>query len=67
VVYCRAALRASVAWLAMLATGCQVRLYDGSFLDWSGREELPIEIGPAEPAHGATRAGAQSMTIGTSD
>jgi thiosulfate/3-mercaptopyruvate sulfurtransferase len=67
VVYCRAALRASVAWLAMLATGCQVRLYDGSFLDWSGREDLPIEISPAEPANGAIRAGAKSMTIGTSD
>lgn len=45
VVYCRAALRAAVAWLAMHVAGAPVRLYDASFLDWSRRPGLPIETG----------------------
>lgn len=37
--------RASVAWLALRLAGLPARMYDGSFLDWSQRSDLPIERG----------------------
>lgn len=43
IVYCRSGIRASVAWLALHLAGAPVRLYDGSFLDWSSRPGAPIE------------------------
>jgi thiosulfate/3-mercaptopyruvate sulfurtransferase len=46
--------RASVAWLAMQLAGRQVRMYDGSFLDWSQRDGLPIET---EDRRGVAAAG----------
>ncbi|MHB8619365.1 MAG: sulfurtransferase [Chloroflexota bacterium] len=48
VVYCRSGQRAAVAWLAIHLAGAPVRLYDGSFLDWSSRRDLPIEAGVRE-------------------
>lgn len=43
IAYCRSGIRASVAWLALHLAGAPVRLYDGSFLDWSTRAGSPIE------------------------
>lgn len=43
ITYCRSGIRASVAWLALHLAGAPVRLYDGSFLDWSTQAGSPIE------------------------
>ncbi len=46
VMMCQSGTRASYATLALLALGYpDVRLYDGSWLDWSSRSELPV-VGP---------------------
>jgi thiosulfate/3-mercaptopyruvate sulfurtransferase len=45
IAYCAVGVRASVAYLALRQLGLQVRLYDGSFAEWTGAA-LPVEIGP---------------------
>ena len=42
--YCRSGARASLAWLALTRAGRSVRLYDGSYQDWTQRG-LPVETG----------------------
>lgn len=42
--YCRSGPRASLAWLALTRAGRTVRLYDGSYRDWTERN-LPVETG----------------------
>ena len=42
--YCRSGARASLAWLALTRAGRTVRLYDGSYRDWTERR-LPVETG----------------------
>ena len=42
--YCRSGPRASLAWLALTRAGRTVRLYDGSYRDWTERG-LPVEAG----------------------
>ncbi len=42
IAYCRCGARDSVGCLALKRLGCQVRLYDGSYLEWMNRE-LPVE------------------------
>ena len=37
IAYCRSGIRASVGWLALQQLGMTVRLYDGSYLEWSSR------------------------------
>ena len=37
ITYCRSGIRAAVGWLALQQLGMNVRLYDGSYLEWSGR------------------------------
>lgn len=44
VAYCRSGSRASLAWLALSRAGRTVRLYDGSYRDWTERG-LPVETG----------------------
>ncbi len=46
--YCNIGASASIAYVVARYLGYNARLYDGSFEEWSGREELPIEI-PAKP------------------
>jgi thiosulfate/3-mercaptopyruvate sulfurtransferase len=44
--YCHIGQQASLVWLAARMLGYEARLYDGSFEDWSGREDLPV-VNPA--------------------
>jgi len=42
VTYCHIGQQASLAWLAARILGHDAWLYDGSFEDWSGRDDLPV-------------------------
>lgn len=43
VTYCRKGMQASFAYFVARYLGYETRMYDGSFMDWSRREELPVE------------------------
>lgn len=47
VAYCRVGTRASALFYAARVLGYQVKLYDGSMMDWSRRPELPVAMGSA--------------------
>lgn len=44
ITYCHIGQTASVDYVAARSLGYNVHLYDGSFEDWSGRDELPVEL-----------------------
>jgi len=44
VTYCHVGQTASSVYVAAKQLGYRVHLYDGSFEDWSGRDDLPIEL-----------------------
>jgi thiosulfate/3-mercaptopyruvate sulfurtransferase len=46
ITYCHVGQTASSAYVAARLLGYTVHLYDGSFEDWSGREELPVFVEP---------------------
>jgi thiosulfate/3-mercaptopyruvate sulfurtransferase len=48
VVYCHIGQQASSVWLAAKLLGYDVRLYDGSFTEWTTLQQYPVE-GPARP------------------
>jgi thiosulfate/3-mercaptopyruvate sulfurtransferase len=43
VTYCQTGMQASFAYFVSRYLGYETRMYDGSFMDWSPREELPVE------------------------
>ena len=43
VTYCRSGMQASFAYFVARYLGYDTKMYDGSFLDWSRRSELPVE------------------------
>jgi thiosulfate/3-mercaptopyruvate sulfurtransferase len=45
VAYCRTGVQASHLYFVARYLGYEVRMYDGSFLDWARRAELPVERG----------------------
>jgi thiosulfate/3-mercaptopyruvate sulfurtransferase len=45
VTYCHIGFQATVPYFVARYLGFDARLYDGSFQDWSGRAELPVETG----------------------
>ena len=45
IAYCRSGIRASVGYLALKQLGYNVRLYDGSYLEWMNRG-MPVEASP---------------------
>ncbi len=47
VTYCRTGMQSSYAYFVLRYLGYSPKMYDGSYIDWNGRAELPIEIGPA--------------------
>ncbi len=47
VTYCHVGQQASQLWFAARLAGFDAKLYDGSFEDWSGRTELPVD-GPVK-------------------
>lgn len=48
VTYCRTGVQASHAYFVARLLGYTVRLYDGSFTDWSRDASLPVESGIAQ-------------------
>jgi thiosulfate/3-mercaptopyruvate sulfurtransferase len=47
ITYCRTGFQASFAYFVARYLGYDAQMYDGSFVDWSPREELPVARGPA--------------------
>ena len=52
ITYCHVGQTACVDYVAARSLGYKVHLYDGSFEDWSGREDLPIELSGGKAATG---------------
>ena len=46
VTYCHIGQQASLVWFAARLLGYPVKLYDGSFQDWSARRDMPVEAPP---------------------
>jgi thiosulfate/3-mercaptopyruvate sulfurtransferase len=44
VTYCHIGMQATVPYFAARLAGREVKLYDGSFEDWSAKAELPVEV-----------------------
>jgi thiosulfate/3-mercaptopyruvate sulfurtransferase len=48
IAYCHVGQTASLVYFAARLLGHEASLFDGSFEEWSGREELPVELPPAK-------------------
>ncbi|HEX5635064.1 MAG TPA: rhodanese-like domain-containing protein [Gemmatimonadales bacterium] len=52
ILYCNTSTEASHLWFALrvLLGYPRVRIYAGSWTEWAGREDLPVELGPSRAA-----------------
>lgn len=48
IAYCHIGMQATLIYFASRYLGHEASLYDGSFEDWSSREELPVETPPTQ-------------------
>ena len=63
VVYCHIGQQATIAYFAAKSAGLKVKLYDGSFQEWSRDESLPV-VGPkVEKEANASKKGAQVHVV----
>jgi thiosulfate/3-mercaptopyruvate sulfurtransferase len=48
VAYCRTGVMARLVYFVARSLGCEARIYDGSFIEWSRRGDLPVAVGTTE-------------------
>jgi thiosulfate/3-mercaptopyruvate sulfurtransferase len=42
IVYCRSGMEASMTYFVLRYLGCDVSLYDGSFVEWTRGDDTPV-------------------------